>query len=88
MTTDRGVRADFEPDVPDALLRVAARLDRERPVPRAAFRGELGRRLARADVVRPRPPRLRTLIAGCASAGLALLLIGAASAAGWGPLAA
>jgi hypothetical protein len=90
MTTDRGVRADLEPDAPEALLRLAARLEHERPAPGAAFRGELGRRLARAGAPRPRPrpPRLHALIAACASAGLALLLIGAASAAGWGPLAA
>jgi hypothetical protein len=87
MNPDRDIRADLGPDVPEALLRVAERLERERPVPRAAFRGELGRRFARADA-RPRPARLRTLIAGCASAGFTLLLIGAASAAGWGPLAA
>ena len=82
------IRDDLEPDAPDELIRLAERLEHERPVPTAAFRGDLRRRLLAGDLTRSRPARLRLLIAGYASAGSALLLIGAASAAGLGPLGA
>jgi hypothetical protein len=57
-------------------------------VPSAAFRGELRRSLLLGGGRRPRPARLRLLITAYASSGMALLLIGAASAVGVGPLAA
>jgi hypothetical protein len=81
------MRSDLEPHAPEALIRLAGRLDRERPLPAAGFRGELRRRLL-AQEQTPRPRRLRLLIAGYASSGLGLLLLAAASAAGLGPLAA
>lgn len=87
MNPDRAVRAGLEPDAPEALIRLAARLEQGRPLPGGGFRGELRRRLL-AQQGAARPPRLRLLIAGYASAGIALLLIGAASTAGLGPLAA
>jgi hypothetical protein len=86
MTARRDIRRDLEPDTPEALIRLAERLARERPVPAAGFRGDLRRRLLAGALTRSRPARLRLLIAGYASAGSALLLIGAASAAGIGPL--
>jgi hypothetical protein len=88
MSPDRHIRDDLEAGVPDDVIRLAERLERERPVPSASFRGALRRRLLAGDLVRTRPARLRLLIASYASAGSALLLIGAASAAGLGPLGA
>jgi hypothetical protein len=88
MTPDRDIRADLEPDAPEELIRLAERLERERPVPSAGFRGDLRRRLLAGGLAHSRPARLRVLIAGYASAGSALLLVGAASAAGIGPLGA
>jgi hypothetical protein len=86
MNTGRDIRDDLEPGASDELIHLAARLDSERPVPTAAFRGALRRRLLAGDVMHSRPARLRLLITGYASAGSTLLLIGAASAAGIGPL--
>jgi hypothetical protein len=86
MSEGRDIRADLEPGVPEELVRLAERLECERPVPSAAFRGDLRRRLLAGEVAHRRPARLRLMIAGYASAGSALLLIGAASAVGVGPL--
>jgi len=88
VTADRDIRTDLEPDAPEELIRLAERLERERPVPSAAFRGDLRRRLLAGGATHRRPARLRLLITGYASAGSALLLIAAASAAGAGPLGA
>lgn len=82
------IRAELEPDSPKELIRVAERLKQERPVPSARFRGQLRRRLVVGGAAHSRPARLRLLITSYASAGSALLLIGAASAAGVGPLGA
>ena len=72
----------------EGLDRVEARLEGERPIPRAAFRGDL-RRLLLADAGRrpAPPPRLRLVIAGFASSGTVLLAIAAIGLAGTGPLA-
>jgi hypothetical protein len=88
MSTGRDIRSDLEPGAPEDLVLLAERLDRERPVPTAAFRGDLRRRLLAGGAAHRRPARLRLLITGYASAGSALLLIGAASAVGLGPLGA
>jgi hypothetical protein len=66
------------------LLETARLLERERPVPRPAFRGELARQL-RARSAAPR--RVRLLIGAYAGAGLALLAVVAVGLAGAGPLA-
>jgi hypothetical protein len=87
MSERSDIRRDLEPGTPDDLVELAVRLERERPVPAAAFRGELRRRLLGADA-RARPARLRLLIAGYAGTGSLLLLAGAASVAGVGPLGA
>jgi hypothetical protein len=84
----RDIRQDLEPGTPDELVELAERLERERPVPAAAFRGELRRRLLSGVDAGMRPARLRLLIAAYAGAGSLLLLAGAASVAGVGPLGA
>jgi hypothetical protein len=87
MTDRPDIRLDLEADPPQELIALAERLERERPVPSAGFRGDLRRRLlAGGDAQRPR--RLGALIAGFACSGILLLLAGALSAAGAGPLAA
>ncbi len=86
--TRRDIGADLEPGASDELIALAERLDRERPVPSAAFRGALRRRLVAGGASHARPARLRLLITGYAGAGSALLLLGAASVAGIGPLGA
>ena len=82
------LRDELEPGAPDGLVSLARRLERERPVPTAAFRGALRRRLLRGSAPRARPARLRLLIVGYAAAGTLLLLAGAAGVAGVGPLGA
>jgi hypothetical protein len=82
----RDIREDLGPGAPDDLIALAQRLEDERPVPTAAFRGTLRRRLLSGEIARSRPARLSLLIVRYASAGSALLLVGAASAAGVGPL--
>jgi len=86
----RDLGESLEPDDAQALALVAARLDVERPVPAAGFRGRLGRQLARpgSDLGRSRPPRLAALVAGWAALGVALLAVAALGLAGAGPLAA
>jgi hypothetical protein len=76
---------DLPPDTPDDLLRLAERLQ-DRPVPSAAFRGELRRRLLARAPLHERPAHLGARILAFASSGGALLLAGALSAAGVGPL--
>jgi hypothetical protein len=66
------------------LLETAHLLERERPVPRPAFRGKLARRLG---TLSPSSQRLRVLIGAYAGAGLALLAVVAVGLAGAGPLA-
>jgi len=66
---------DLDPD----LRELAMRLQRERPLPRPAFRGDLGRRLA-GRTPRPRPHRLRLLVAGQLGAGSLLLVVAALGA--------
>ncbi len=63
------------------------RLQAERPVPRPAFRGALGRRLEAmraAGVGRPR--HLRALVAAYAGSGFVLLAVVLAGVLGGGPL--
>ncbi|HEX4466106.1 MAG TPA: hypothetical protein VH025_02875 [Solirubrobacteraceae bacterium] len=86
MSPDRDMRADLEPEDADELIVLAERLNRERAIPTAAFRGELRRRLLAASGAHKRPARLRLLITSYAGGGAVLLLAGAASAAGIGPL--
>jgi hypothetical protein len=66
---------------------IAARLEAERPIPHPAFRGELRRRLL-TTAPATAPSRIRLLITGYSTAGLALLTIAAVGLAGLGPFAA
>lgn len=76
---------DYDPELDD----VAARLEAERPVPRAAFRGDLRRRLmARGRERQSAPARLRLAITAYAGSGTALLAVAAAGLAGIGPFGA
>ena len=88
MTDSPDIRSDLEPDAPIEIVRLAERLQRERPVPSAGFRGDLRRRLLGSGAPHTRPRRLYALITGYATAGSLLLLVGALSAAGVGPLSA
>jgi hypothetical protein len=74
--------------MPEDLERLGERLQDGRPLPRAAFRGDLRRRLMARGPGRPRPDRLGARIAAYAGAGAFLLAIAAISAAGAGPLGA
>ncbi|MEJ7825961.1 MAG: hypothetical protein WKF48_11055 [Solirubrobacteraceae bacterium] len=74
MSLERDIRLDLEPGAPDELIRLAERLEHERPVPAAGFRGQLRRSLLVGQISRSRPARLRLLIAGHASAGSLLLI--------------
>lgn len=57
---------------------LADRLGIGRPVPGAAFRGALGRRLAERDPgYGPRPERLRLMVAGYLGAGGLLIALAA-----------
>ena len=59
------------------------RLQVDRPVPAAGFRGALGRHLAARDPgYRPRPARLRLIAFAYLAAGVTLLALGALQAVG------
>lgn len=77
---------EFEHD--QELSDIIARLEAERPLPRAAFRGQLRRELSSSAERRIAPGRLRLLIGGYATSGAALLAIAAVGLAGVGPFAA
>jgi hypothetical protein len=79
------IRDDLEPDADPALLALAARLRDARPLPNPTFRGELGRRLSRRRSPWSRA-RIRATIAAYSASGTFLLLVGAISASGHGPV--
>lgn len=86
---DRLFDRDPSSEESEAVKSLVQRLERERPVPRAGFRGALRRRLLDAAEQQPsRPQRLRFLIAAYAGSGAVLLAIAALGVAGAGPLAA
>jgi hypothetical protein len=70
----------------DVIDRIGDRLQAERPVPRAAFRAVLRKRLASAPASW-RPRRLRLTVAAYLASGLVLLVVAALGLAGTGPLA-
>ena len=74
---------DLQLDGPDRDL--ADRLQRERPVPRPAFRGMLRRRLADDNGPRPLPILGWRWVVLSGASGVALLAIAAAGLAGVGP---
>jgi hypothetical protein len=76
-----------EPDIATELgpgeRELADRLDGERPLPAAGFRGALARRLAARDPgYGPRPERLRLIVGAYLGAGSLLIVLGALSATG------
>jgi hypothetical protein len=86
MTQPHDIRNDLGPDASDDLIALAQRLELACPLPDPGFRGRLRRHLvARSERVRT-PTRVRRLITGYATAGSVLLVVGAAGAAGAGPL--
>ena len=87
MTGENGhLRDDLEPGMPDELIILAERLRDARPLPNPGFRGQLLRRLEARSEHAIAPAGVRVLIARCAASGLALLIVGAVSASGVGPL--
>jgi hypothetical protein len=82
------LRADLEAHDADDLLPLGDTLRRTRPVPAAAFRGDLRRWLLRDQRAVSRPRRLWLAVAGSASVGSALLAVAAIGVAGSGPFAA
>jgi hypothetical protein len=80
---------DAQPGEAEALLELADRLERERPIPTTGFRGELRRRLlVRVGSRPPRPQRLGALIGAYTGSGVMLLVVAVLGIAGVGPLAA
>ncbi|GIK78861.1 MAG: hypothetical protein EDQ89_00810 [Acidobacteria bacterium] len=80
---------DARPGEAEALLALADRLERGRPVPSAGFRGELRRQLLARVPSRPaRPHRLGALIGAYTGSGALLLAVAVLGVAGVGPLAA
>lgn len=81
------LRDDLEPHDADALLATGTELRRSRPVPAAAFRGDLRRRLMGRHQAAGVPRRLWVWVAGSGSLGSTLLAVAAAGVAGIGPFA-
>jgi hypothetical protein len=80
---------DAQPGEPEELLELAARLERERPIPSTGFRGELRRHLIAHVPSQPlRPQRLGVLIGAYTGSGAVLLAVAVLGLAGVGPLAA
>ena len=74
---------------PDALVALADRLARDRPIPSTGFRGDLRRGLLASVASMPsRPQRLAALITADAGSGVVLLAVALLGLAGVGPLAA
>jgi hypothetical protein len=73
------------------LAVVSERLERDRPVPRAVFRGDLRRRLLRGrrgqSEATVAPARWRILVATYSGLGALLLAVAAIGLAGAGPFA-
>jgi hypothetical protein len=78
---------DLDPGERAELSVMAERLLAMRPVPRAAFRGELRRSLLGRGAAPARPRWLRARVTAYVVSGAALLAIAGIGAAGAGPLA-
>jgi len=81
--------SDGESTEREELAAIAERLERERPVPAATFRGELRRSLQRGPRREPAlpPARARILVAAYGGCGTVLLAVAAIGVAGAGPFA-
>lgn len=74
---------DIDPTLDPVERDLGERLERERPVPSAGFRGALGRRLADRDPgFGPRPAWLVPVVCGSFGTGLVLIVLSALSATG------
>lgn len=74
---------------PDALVALADRLARDRPIPSTGFRGDLRRSLLASVTSMPsRPQHLGALITADVGSGVVLLAVALLGLAGVGPLAA
>jgi hypothetical protein len=81
------LRGHVDPSETEAFDSVGMKLEAERPLPRAAFRAELRRRLTLPGRQRSLPPhRLRLWIGAYLTSGFALLLVAAVGLTGAGPL--
>ena len=85
---NRELRDDLEPHDGDELLSIGERLMASRPVPRAAFRGDLRRLLVDGSPARSRPPMLWARIGASFAAGMLLLAVAGIGVGGAGPFAA
>lgn len=75
--------ADFDSELHPAERELGERLERNRPVPAAGFRGALGRRLAERDPgYGPRPRALVPIATASFGGGLLLILLSALTATG------
>jgi hypothetical protein len=85
----RDLVTGMEPEEAVALVSLGQRLRSARPVPAAAFRGDLRRTLmTQAGERGPAPARVGLWIRANAVAGAGLLFVAALSVAGLGPLGA
>jgi hypothetical protein len=74
---------DVDPTLDSGEQELGERLERERPVPSAGFRGALGRRLAERDPgFGPRPAWLVPIVCSSFGTGLVLIALSALSATG------
>jgi len=83
MTHDDDFDPTLEPEERAELAALGERLLASRPVPAAAFRGDLRRRL----VAQPPPRRLRLRALSCLASGATLLMLAALGTMDAGPLA-
>lgn len=85
-------RFEIDPELPaeerGALAELAARLERERPVPAPGFRGRLRRLLLPSQPAPWAGRRWRSLAGSSLSLGALCLAVAAAGVAGAGPFAA
>jgi hypothetical protein len=84
----REIDSGLPPEERQALSQLADRLERERPLPAAAFRGNLRRLLVAPRKPAPGAPRWQALAASYAGLGVLLLAVAAVGLAGGGPFAA
>jgi hypothetical protein len=73
--------SDLDAELGPPERELGARLERDRPVPSAGFRGALGRYLVERDPgYGPRPSWLVPVVCACLTSGLGLILLAALTA--------
>lgn len=88
MSRNRDTNDDRSAEEYRHLANLAERLERERPVPSAAFRAELRRRLTAPSRLPIHSRHHRALAAAYITLGLLLLAVAAVGLVGTGPFAA